>query len=69
MKDFKKQVYDAMCNYEYGINPQRDYDVLRSLNFDCEYGNELACLTNEQIRLYKEARKEYHQAAIDNDWF
>lgn len=77
MKDiefFKSAVLYEMCNHEYGINWQGDYDVINALGFDVEYsdGSELEkCteMTYEQKAAYLEAKKEYHKLAIEKEWF
>lgn len=76
MKDlefFKSAAVYEMCNHEYAINWQADYDVINALGFDVEYsdGNELAnCgMTEEQKDVYRQARKEYYKLANENDWF
>ena len=58
-----------MANHEYQINWQGDYDVLQALGFNCEYENEMACLNDEQLRAYREAKIEYNKECEDNDWF
>lgn len=77
MKDiefFKSAVLYEMCNHEYGINMQADYDVINSLGFDVEYsdGGELAnCteMTHEQKVAYLSARKEYFRLAEEKGWY
>lgn len=66
---FKSAVLYEMANHEYQINWQGDYDVLQALGFDCEYENEMACLNDEQLRAYREAKTEYNKRCEGNDWF
>lgn len=58
-----------MGNHEYQINAQGAYDVLCALGFDCEYEHELDCLTENQKKIWEDARKEYWDMCIENDWF
>ena len=77
MKDiefFKSAALYEMCNHEYGINMQADWDVINALGFNVEYsdGGELekcAEMTEEQKAAYLEARKEYYRLAEENEWF
>ena len=70
---FKSAVVYEMCNHEYAINWQADYDVINALGFNVEYsdGNELAdCdMSAEQKRTYLEAKREYIQLANEKEWF
>lgn len=69
--------YEEMCNHEYGINYQGDWDVLSCFlehepRFDeCSSYDEY--LINgghpEWIPFYQEARSKYLRAAQENDWF
>lgn len=56
--------YYEMCNYEYGINMDGDWDVLRC--FGKEKTEELS---ENQLRFYKTARKKYWEDALKNEWF
>ena len=58
-----------MQNHEYQINAQGAYDVLCALGFDCEYEHELDCLTENQKKIWEDARKEYWDMCIENNWF
>ena len=66
--------YYEMCNHEYCINWQADWDVCSC--FDrCKYGEDkgyVEYLTEmghpEWIPLYIKARKKYYKAAEENDW-
>lgn len=77
MKDiefFKSAALYEMCNHEYGINMQADFDVINALGFNVEYsdGGELekcAEMTEEQKAAYLEARKEYYRLAEENEWY
>lgn len=76
MKDvnfFKEAAVYEMCNHEYGINWQADYDVINALGFDVRYsdGKELdECgMSEEQKSAYLLARKEYFKLADEKKWF
>lgn len=74
MEFFKSAALYEMCNHEYGINMQADWDVITALGFDVEYsdGRELEkCteMTVEQKAAYLEARKEYYRLAAENKWY
>lgn len=77
MKDtdfFKSAALYEMCNHEYGINMQADYDVINSLGFDVEYsdGRELEMcseMTTNQKTAYLDARREYFRLAEENEWY
>ncbi len=78
MKDaefFKSAALYEMCNHEYGINMQADYDVINSLGFNVEYSNgydeleKCTEMTAEQKSAYREARKKYFRLADENEWF
>lgn len=76
MKDvtfFYEAALYEMCNHEYAINMQRDYDVINALGFDVEYsdGGEIADapFSDEQRAAYLKARKEYYRLAEENEWY
>lgn len=56
--------YYEMCNYEYGINMDGDWDVLR-----CFGKEKIEELNENQLRFYKIARKKYWKDALKNEWF
>jgi len=68
--------YYEMCNHEYGINMQGDWDVCQCFG-DCEYkdskegGDYLKELGygDEVCACYKEAKKKYWEDAIEHEWF
>ena len=70
---FKDAAVYEMCNHEYGINMQGDWDVINSLGFTVRYsdGRELdECpMSDEQKAAYLEARKEYYRLADENGWY
>lgn len=65
-----------MCNHEYGINWQGDWDVCSCFG-DCEYSEDKGgadYLTemgygNDTISAYFQAKKDYWKAAEENEWF
>lgn len=80
MKDYefcKSAVYYEMCNHEYSINWQADFDVM-SCFAKIDYYDGLDELQNyweqagwneEQCKAYLAARREYYRQAEENDWF
>ena len=56
--------YYEMCNHEYGINYDGDWDVLQ-----CFGKEKLEELDENQLRFYKIARKKYWEDALKNEWF
>ena len=84
LKEFKKNIkelengfYDEMCNHEYGINCQGDYDVLSCFG-NIEYHdnvNELEMYFDElgfnddERKAYIKASKRYYKDALEGDWF
>lgn len=68
--------YHEMCNHEYGINWQRDWDVCSCFG-SCEYSDEKSGpdylreigYSDTTIDCYLAARKQYYKAALENDWF
>ena len=56
--------YYEMCNHEYGINMDGDWDVLR-----CFGKEKIEELNENQLRFYKIARKKYLEDALKNEWF
>lgn len=56
--------YYEMCNHEYGINMDGDWDVLQ-----CFGKEKLEELDENQLRFYKIARKKYWEDALKNEWF
>lgn len=86
LKDLRKSIkvmedafYHEMCNHEYGINPQADYDVLSCFGHIEYHGNdwknELSMYCdelgfNDDIKkAYLKAKKRYFKNARENDWF
>lgn len=68
--------YYEMCNHEYGINWQGDWDVCRCFgdvdyddtNDGLDYLNQMGY--NEDVKkAYLRAERRYNQDALDNDWF
>lgn len=70
---FKDAAVYEMCNHEYSINMQGDWDVINSLGFTVRYsdGSELdECpMSDEQKSAYLEARKEYYRLADEKGWY
>ena len=73
----KDAIYYEMCNHEYGINWQADWDVMSC--FGCvkytdapddlnQYWDALQW-SNVQRKAYLDARREYFRQAEENDWF
>lgn len=68
--------YYEMCNHEYGINWQGDWDVCSCFG-NVEYDSEKGCIDyleelgyGREIQFaYCRARTRYNQDALDNDWF
>ena len=68
--------YYEMCNHEYGINSQGEWDVCQCFG-ECEYGygkNAADYLTEigfgaDIIHAYKKAEHRYYQDAIEQEWF
>lgn len=73
---WKGAFYNEMCNHEYGINSQADYDVLGTFgNIQYEecgglqsYFDQLN-LTDAQKMAYFEAKKQYYIDAMEKQWF
>lgn len=67
-------VYE-MCNHEYAINYQADYDTLSAFGNIEWKGDSLADyfdqlnFTETQRRAYKDARQKYYKMADENGWF
>lgn len=65
-----------MCNHEYGINWQGDWDVCRCFGdpvwseekAGADYLREMG-YTDTTIKAYAAAAKKYHKAAYENEWF
>lgn len=80
MKDYdfaKSAFYCEMCNHEYSINYQGDFDVIScfgkieyvdALDEVEQYFNQLKW-SDVQRKAYRDAQREYNKAAIENDWF
>lgn len=83
IKEMEDAFYYEMCNHEYGINEQGDWDVLNcfakhELTYRgnelygseerLEYFNELG-FTNELIGAYYTAMSRYEKDSLANDWF
>ena len=68
--------YYEMCNHEYGINWQGDWDVYSCFG-NCKYAEDKSGVdylrengySEDVIRSYIRARKRYYKAAEENDWF
>ena len=68
--------YYEMCNHEYGINYQGDWDVCScfgNCKYDtyksgAEYLKEIGYGDNV-IRAYQIAKSKYNKAAMENEWF
>lgn len=68
--------YYEMCNHEYGINWQGDWDVCSCFG-DCEYSEDKGgadYLTEmgygqETVDAYYLAKRRYFKAAEENEWF
>lgn len=68
--------YEEMCDHEYGINWQADWDVC-SCFCNCSYAEWKTYVeylheggyTEDVIEAYRLAKKQYAQAAVENDWF
>ena len=69
MEFLEDAFYYEMCNHEYAINMQGKYDVLDCLGFDVEYENEMACLTDDQKKAWKNARNRYYKEANEKGWY
>lgn len=69
-------VYHEMCNHEYSINWEGDFDVMSCFgNIEyaddkglIDYANDLGW-TDTQIKALSAAYKRYRKDALDNDWF
>lgn len=69
--------YEEMCNHEYGINYQADWDVCNCfLPNEPEYHEYYsyheyltAAGHPDWVPAYEEALKKYRKAAEENDWF
>lgn len=68
--------YSEMCNHEYGINYQGDWDVCSCFG-GCEYNSwksgedylkEIG-YGDSVIQAYKSAKKRYHKSAEENEWY
>lgn len=76
--DFAKDaIYYEMCNHEYAINWQADFDVMSCFG-NIEYTDSSDELeqyfdqlkwSNDQRRAYLDARREYYKAAEEHEWF
>lgn len=67
--------YYEMCNHEYGINWQADFDVCSCFVL-CEYGEDKDFCDyleeaghGEWKTAYRQARRKYFADAEENDWF
>ena len=78
IKEMQEAFFYQMCNHEYGINLQRDYDVLScfgNINYHGDNINELEMYFDElgfddDLRqAYKKASKKYYKLALENEWF
>jgi len=77
-KEFAEEAYYyEMCNHEYAINWQGDWDVCSvfsdieleySDNYDYTDYLKMAGL-EETIPFFQNAKKKYHKACEENDWF
>ena len=56
--------YYEMCNHEYGINYDGDWDVLQ-----CFGKEKLSELDEKRLVYYAKARKQYYKDALENEWF
>ena len=74
----KNAFFREMCNHEYGINWQADYDTLSAfgrIEWRGEDGNSLAKWFDDlgfndiQRKAYAAARREYYREAEKNEWF
>ena len=69
--------YYEMCNHEYGINWEADYDVVECFPGNSEYEEDKSGAeylkergySEEICKAYSRARKRYFADAIKNDWF
>lgn len=55
--------YYEMCNHEYGINMDGDWDVLQ-----CFGKESLSELDEKQLTYYAKAKEKYYNDALDNEW-
>ena len=68
--------YYEMCNHEYGINSQGDWDVCSCFG-DCQYSPEKGGKEylldmgygDTAIGAYLRARRRYYRDAEENEWF
>lgn len=68
--------YYEMCNHEYGINWEGDWDVCSCFG-DCEYGEDKSGVDylremgygEDVCKAYQNAKRKYNKMAIENDWF
>lgn len=76
-KDFAVSAfYYEMCNHEYGINYQGDWDVCTCFGnckympdkYGEDYLKEIG-YGDDVIDAYRIARSRYNKAAMENDWF
>ena len=75
---WKDAIYQEMCNHEYGINWQRDYDTLsafKNVNWYREdYDSNLEKMFNDvgfnkiQREAYMAAREKYYKMADEKGW-
>lgn len=77
-KEFAEEAYYyEMCNHEYAINYQGDWDVCsvfsdNELEYsdDYDYTDYLKMAgLEETIPFFQNAKRKYRKACIDNDWF
>lgn len=73
----KDAIYYEMCNHEYAINWQADWDVMSCFG-NVKYTDDADDLrqyqdslqwSETQRRAYADARREYFKAAEENEWF
>lgn len=72
-------IFSEMCNHEYGINWQRDFDTLSAFGnpnwYGDEYDNNLERMFDDigfndmQRKAYFEAKKRYYKMAEEKEWF
>jgi hypothetical protein len=75
---WKNAIYLEMCNHEYGINLQADFDTLSAFGNPEWHGESNEALekmfdevefNDMQRKAYIEARKEYYKKAEEGGWF
>ena len=72
-------IYSEMCNHEYGINWQRDFDTLSAFGNPNWYGDDYDSNLNKmfddvgfndmQRKAYFAAKAKYYDMAEENEWF